>query len=217
MVVRVRLPLACWLVISFYLLTPPVASAQERLCDPSFENCYDGLVQLVRNETVGIDMAFYMFELPNLADEIIKRYQAGVPVRLTVEPRANLKFQQNQAMLDKFKAAGIPMRNKVSDGIVHVKLMLLAGQNKVVFTGSNFGDADVWPYEQFANYVDGAWYFTDDAAVVHSFKTRYDDVWTNTTLYGNYANIAGPLTRKYPTFPIDPSVNFLPNQNTSED
>ena len=60
---------------------------------------------------------------------------------LTVEPRANLKFPQNQSMLDKFKAAGIPMRNKLSDGIVHVKLMLLAGQNKVVFTGSNFGDA----------------------------------------------------------------------------
>ena len=113
MVVRVRLAFVCWLVIGFYLLTPPVASAQERLCDPSFENCYDGLVELIRKETVGIDMAFYMFELPGLADEIIKRHQAGVPVRLTVEPRANLKFPQNQSMLDKFKAAGIPMRNKL--------------------------------------------------------------------------------------------------------
>ena len=36
--------------------------------------------------------------------------------------------------------------------------------------------------EPFANYVDGAWYFSDDPAVVNSFKTRYDDLWTNTTL-----------------------------------
>src|SRR4030095_2761822 len=130
-----------------------------------------------------------------------------------VEPRANLKFPGNQPLLDKFQAAGIPMRYKLGDAFVHVKVLILAGQNKVVFTGSNFGDADVAPYEQFANYVDGAWYFTKDATVVNSFKTRYDDLWTDTITYGNYANINGALTRKYPTFPIDPSVNFLPNRN----
>ena len=35
--------------------------------------------------------------------------------------------------------------------------------------------------------------------------------------YGNYGNIAGPLTRKYPTLAIDPTVNFVPNQNLAED
>ena len=37
------------------------------------------------------------------------------------------------------------------------------------------------------------------------------------SLCGNYGNIAGPLTRKYSTFAIDPGVNFLPNQNLAED
>ena len=180
--VRVRLAFTCWLVISFYLLTPPVSSAQDRLCDPSFENCYWPLLELVQKETTGIDMAFYMIELPGLVDAVISRHQAGVPVRLIVEPRGNLKFPQNGPLIDKLKAAGIPMRNKLGDGIVHVKLMLLAGQNKVVFTGSNFGDGDVAPFEPYANYVDGAWYFAADPAVVNSFKTRYDDLWTNTTL-----------------------------------
>ena len=59
------------LVIVFCLLTSPTTSAQERLCDPSFENCYPGILDLVRNETIGIDMAFYMIELPELADAII--------------------------------------------------------------------------------------------------------------------------------------------------
>jgi hypothetical protein len=96
-------------------------------------------------------------------------------------------------------------------------MLSLAGQNKVIFSSSNFGDADVRPYDPYNNYVDGAWYFTDDAAVVNSFKTRYDDIWTNTIAYGDYANITTTPTRKYPTYPIDPSMNFVPNANPAED
>ena len=192
-------------------------AAQERLCDPSFEDCYTPLVQTVQAETVEIDVALYMIELPGLADAIISRYQAGVAVRLIVEPRASAKFPLNQTLLDRFKAAGIPMRYKLGDGIVHAKMLLFGGQNRVVFSSSNFGDGDLRPYDPYANYVDGAWYFTNDPPVVNSFKTHYDDIWTNTSLYGNYANIADAPTRKYPTYPIDPALDFLPNPNPAQD
>ena len=76
-----------WVIVGFCLLTPRSASAQERLCDPSFEDCYSPLLQLINSETVGIDMSFYMIELPDLANAVIARYRAGVPVRLIVEPR----------------------------------------------------------------------------------------------------------------------------------
>ena len=109
------------------------------------------------------------------------------------------------------------MRYKLADGIVHVKMMLLGGQNRVIFSSSNFGDGDVRPYEPYVNYVDGAWYFSDDPALVNSFRTRYDDIWTNTITYGNYANIVAPVTRKYQTYPIDPSINFLPSHDLAED
>src|SRR5687767_8761981 len=140
----------------------------------------------------------------------------GVLLRPDTAARAVRNGRHRHGVLHD-RAAGAPMRYKVGDGIVHVKQALFAAQNTVLFTGSNFGDADVGPYAQFENYVDGAWYFTNDPAVVNSFKTRYDDIWTNTTLYGNYANITGPLTRRYPTFPIDPAMNFLPNSNPAED
>src|SRR5215207_4151291 len=207
---------AFWLITVCIVLTCAPSQAQERLCDPAFEDCYTPLLKAVQAETGGIDFAFYGIQLPALADAIIRRHQAGVPVRITVEPRGSLKFPDNQAILDKFKAAGVPMRYKLADGIVHVKMMLFAGQNKVVFSSSNFGDGDLRPYDPYVNYVAGAWYFCDDPSVVNSFKTRYDNIWTNTTAYGNYANIAEPLTRRYPTSPIDPSINFLPNQNPSE-
>src|SRR5689334_2219830 len=205
------------LICAFLLLTCHASLAQERLCDPSFEDCYTPILQAVRNENAGIDFAFYGIQLPGLADAIISRFQAGVPVRLVVEPRGSLKFAENQTILDKFKAAGIPMRYKLGDGIVHSKMLLFAGQNKVVFSSSNFGDADLRPYDPYNNYVDGARYFTDDATVVNSFKTRYDDIWTNTNLYGDYANITNIPARRYQTFPIDPSMNFLPNANPAED
>src|ERR1041384_4798305 len=119
MINKIRLGLTFCCVVAFYLLTHGTANAQERLCDPSFENCYNPLLELVRNETVGIDTEFYMIELPTLADAIIARHQAGVPVRITVELRANLKFPQNQPLLDRFQAAGIPMRYKIGDAFVH--------------------------------------------------------------------------------------------------
>ena len=217
MISRARLLRVLWAFSASILLSYHSASAQERLCDPSFEDCYTPLLNAIRAETTGIDFAFYWIALPEVADAIIQRAQAGVPVRLIVEPRANLKFPDNQTLLDRFRAAGIPMRFKLGDGIVHAKMMLLAGQNKVVFSSSNFGDADVRPFVPFANYVDGVWYFSDDPTVVNSFKTRYDDNWTNTTLYGDYANINGQLSRRYQTFAIDPSLNFLPNRNALED
>src|SRR5256885_17257371 len=106
MLTRIGFVRTFWLVVVLVLITAHPISAQERLCDPSFEDCYTPLLQLVYNEMQGIDIAFYMIELPGLADALINRHQAGVPVRITVEPRANLKFPENQPLLDRFKAAG---------------------------------------------------------------------------------------------------------------
>ena len=205
------------LIIGLLLLTCQPSSAQERLCDPAFEECYKPLLQAIAAEAAGIDAAIYIIEFPALADAIISRYEAGVPVRLIVEPRSGLRLPVNQQILDRFKAAGIPMRYKVDDPIVHAKTVLLAGQNRVIFSSSNFGDADLRPDDPYVKYVDGAWFFTDDQSVVNSFKNRFDDLWTNTTTYGNYANIAGPLTRKYQRYAIDPAMNFTPSQSPADD
>src|ERR1051325_5413055 len=94
------LVLTFWVIGLFCLLTPQSTSAQERLCDPSFEDCYSPLLQLINSETVGIDMSFYMIELPDMADAVIARYRAGVPVRLVVEPRGNIKLPVKQQIID---------------------------------------------------------------------------------------------------------------------
>src|SRR5215510_12576484 len=127
--IKARAVFCFWFAVTICVFSSPRTPAQERLCDPSFEYCYGQIQEWVRNETVGLDVAFYMIELPGLVDDIIARHKAGVRVRIIVEPRANLKFPQNQPLIDKLNAAGVPMRYKLGDGIVHVKVALFAGQN----------------------------------------------------------------------------------------
>ncbi|MEX2660660.1 MAG: phospholipase D-like domain-containing protein, partial [Vicinamibacterales bacterium] len=193
------------------LPTPARAQAVERLCDPAFEDCRQVLINYIRAEKAGLDVAFWFMEDSWIASEVINRHKAGVPVRVLVDPRANASTPRNADRLAELEAAGIPMRQKVSSGILHWKMMLFAGQNIVEFSGANFS-SDAWVYSgaPYTNYVDEAIYFTSDSSVVNSFRTKFDDLWIDTSRYANYANISGPLTRNYGIFSKDPELNFPP-------
>ena len=186
------------------------ASAQERLCDTAFEDCRVPLWNLIDNETVGIDIAYWFMQDTSISNKIIARWQAGVPVRILVDPRANPTYAGNEQILNQLKAAGIPMRFKNGGGILHWKMMLFVGQNKLEFTGANYSGNFFVPTTPNSNYIDEAIYFTDDVSLIQSFKTKYDNLWTDTVNYSNFGNITAPLTRNYPTFPIDPELNFPP-------
>jgi hypothetical protein len=204
-------------LVGFVLLLSSNVRAQERLCDTAFEDCRAPLWTLIDSETVGIDVAFWFMQDTSFATKLINRYKAGVPVRIIVDPRANASEPGNAQILDQLKAAGIPMRFKLSDGILHWKMMLFAGQNKLEFMGGNFSPDFFVPQSPFVNYIDEAVYFTDDLSLVQSFKRKFDDLWTDTLRYGNFANISGPLERRYPTFAIDPQLNFPPSVDGSQD
>ena len=77
-------------------------------------------------------------------DELIKKWNAGVPVRdpggLPRQPRP---IQPTAPILDRFKNAGIPMRERFTGGILHWKMMLFSGQGIVEFSGANYS-ADAW-------------------------------------------------------------------------
>src|SRR5687768_8508835 len=191
--------------------------AQERLCDTAFEDCRAPLWSLIDNETVGIDIAYWFMQDTSIANKVVARYQAGVPVRILVDPRANPTYAGNEQILNQFKAAGIPMRYKTGGGILHWKMMLFVGQGKVEFSGANYGASFFVPTTPNSNYIDEAIYFTDDLSLIQTFKTKYDDLWTDTVNYADYGNITGPLTRKYPTFSINPEMNFPPSIGDSED
>ncbi len=208
---------ACMFLLSLagQALVATPARALDRLCDPSFEDCRSIVINYIRNEKVGIDIGFWFMEDARYTTELINRSNAGVPVRVIMDTRANATYPLNADRLAELKNAGIPMRTKVSSGIMHYKMILFAGQGIVEFSGANFS-ADAWVYvTPYQNYVDESAYFTDNPSFVHSFMSKFDDLWTNTTGYANYANIT-TLTRSYGpagTWPKDPQLNFPPAES----
>jgi hypothetical protein len=204
----------CYLLVTLTVLASSItARAADTLCDPSSTNCRTQLLTLIQNEQAGIDVGFWFMQDSRYMSEIIRRWQAGVPVRILVDPRANPTYAGNDQMIAGFRQAGIPLRKRTAGGILHWKMMLFAGQNTVQFGSANYSPDAFVPTAPYTNYVTETVYYTDDPAVVNSFKTKFDDAWTDTSSYANYANIAGALTRTYPTYPIDPAMNFPPSQD----
>ena len=156
------------------------AEAIEKLCDPANENCRSTLITLIRNEHISIDVAFWFMEDPRYTTELINRFKAGVPVRVLMDTQANSSYPLNAQRLAELKAAGIPMRERVASGILHWKAMLFGGQNVVEFSGANYSPEAFAYSAPYSNYIDEVIYFTDLASVVHSCKTKFDDLWTYT-------------------------------------
>ena len=210
-----RLKCQLGLAVAVLTIAAAPAAAQDRLCDPGNEDCRAILINYIRSETVGIDVAFWFMEDARYSNELIARWRAGVPVRVLMDSRANSTYPLNAQRLAELQSGGIPMRRRLTNYILHWKMMLFHGQNVVEFSGANFS-ADAWrpatatPYE---NYVDEAIYFTSDTSIVNSFRTRFDDHWVDTADWADYANISGPLARRYGIFSKDSSLNFPPSEN----
>jgi len=208
----VRLVVATAVVIGTFGSQAKPAQALDRMCDPANENCRTILLNYIRAELVGIDVGFWFMEDARYSNELIKKWNAGVPVRVLVDTRANASTPANATRLAEMDAAGIPMRHRAAKSLMHWKAMLFAGQNVVEFSGANYS-SDAWNYgttAPYVNYTDEAIYFTDDLAVVNSFRTKFDELWTNTSSFANYANINTPLLRVYGWFPKAPEMNFAP-------
>ena len=206
------------LLLTCLLSALPLTSARAQnavLCDPSFQDCRTPLIQYIRDEWMGIDVAFWFMEDLRYTTELIARFRAGVPVRVIMDTEANGPYPGNMNALKALKDAGIPMLEKTSSGIVHWKTMIFAGQNVVQFSGANYSSHGFTAQDPYRDYLDEVIAFVKDAAIVNSFKTKYDDVWAATSGFTPYANLAGTRTRSYPVFSIDPRMNFVPFQNFS--
>lgn len=190
---------------------PSQAAALERLCDPAHEDCRAPLIALIDAEQHGVDVAFWFMEDTRYASALIRAHRRGVRVRVLMDTRVNSGSPLNVVTLQMLEDAGIPMREKVSSGILHWKMMHFAGQQTVQFSGGNYSAEAFVPITPYSNYVDEVIYFTDKPSYVNSFMTKFEDVWTAGPDKGfeNYANVTTP-SRAYPSHPIDPELNFPP-------
>jgi hypothetical protein len=199
--------------IALLIMLSGAARAADRLCDPGAEDCRALLIDYIRNERVGIDVAFWFMEDARYTTELAAKWRAGVPVRVLIDTKANARYPLNVQRIAELQAAGIPIRRiNSSSRYLHWKMMLFDGQNVVQFSGANYSPTAWAPGSAtpYADYVDESIYFTDNGAIVNSFRTRFDDAWVSTSGWTNYANITTPLVRSYDIFAKYPELNFPP-------
>jgi phosphatidylserine/phosphatidylglycerophosphate/cardiolipin synthase-like enzyme len=210
-----RVLFVCVFVLVSLLVAPAKTLAFDRLCDPAFENCRTPLIDLIRKETVGIDVAFWFMEDARYANELIAKHRAGVPVRVVFDSEAYRGYDYTTARypVELMRNAGIPMRDKTGSGILHFKMMLFAGQGQVEFSGANYSAEAFVPRTPYSNYVDEVILFIDDPSIVNSFKTRFDDMWTAASGFANVTPGMSAPSRNYPVYPVDPELNFVPWDN----
>ena len=188
------------LLTALTALAPAHAAAAEILCDPAYQDCRAMLLSRIQSETQAIDLAMLFMEDDAMADAIIARHQAGVRVRILMEPRRNLTTPKNELVLARLRDAGIPMRAKNGGGMLHWKFMIFDAQNVVEFSAANYSDFYFKPTVPYANYTDEGIFFTDQASLVDSFRRKFDDTWIDTSAFYDFGNITTPLARRYPLY-----------------
>jgi len=202
-----RLILAAILVV-----VVPARARADVLCDPSFQDCRETLLNLIRAETTGIDVAFWFMEDARYSAELIRKAQQGVAVRVLVDTRGSAGHPLNGDIIAQLAAAGIPIRNKTGGPILHWKMMLFASLGQVEFSGANYSPGALTPITPYVNYTDEGIYFSNDPVIVRSFMRKFDDSWIDPSLFTDYANVK-TRTRKYSLFAIAPELNFPPGEN----
>jgi hypothetical protein len=186
---------------------------QDRLCDPTYEDCRADIIKYIQQETVEIDMGFWMMTDARYSNELVNAWRRGVKIRLLMDPNCATSHPACATQNDQLRSAGIPMRNRVASGILHWKVAIFAGQGQVQFAGANYAPFELAPETPYVNFTDEIVYFTNVPSIVQSFMRKFDDLWTSTTEFADYANITAPLTRLYPTYAIDPELNFPPDNS----
>ncbi|MEN3337469.1 MAG: hypothetical protein V7647_1145, partial [Acidobacteriota bacterium] len=201
-------------IVSAQTALPGTRESGTYICDVAYDNCRDEVVSLIQKEVKGIDLSFWFMTDARYSNEVVKRWQAGVPVRIIMDPRANNSKPANAAQLQQFSDAGIPMLNKPFGDIAHWKGMIFSGQRVVEFSGANYSPYEYVYQIPYVQYQDESIYFSHESDVVESLMRRFDDVWIDTiSPYTFYANPI-PRVRSYSAaYTIAPEFNLPPTNS----
>jgi hypothetical protein len=171
------------LTISAALWAKP-ASAQERMYFPAVENVTTVLVAKIKAERVRVDLSAWLLTEHAISIALVDRLKAGVTVRVLGD-RVSI-FEADPLTKREFywlASQGVPIRLRYHPTwfpeIDHWKATILAGQNVVSFGSANYTPFELAPASA-TDYKDETVLFTDDAAIVNAFKTRFDRMWNDT-------------------------------------
>src|SRR5688572_19345527 len=166
-------PLALFLIASLAGAARSVEAQtlapQERLCDPAFQDCREDILRYIQQETVAIDMAFWLMTDARYSNELVKAWNRGVKIRLLMDPRCAENHAPCTTQNNQLRDAGIPMRYRAESGILHWKMILFVGQGQLEFAGANYSPFEMTPEIPFVNFTDEVVMFTNQPSLLQSF------------------------------------------------
>lgn len=100
---------------------------------PAFNN---RLIQEINNENTLVQFVIFRLTVDNITQAILNKWQSGVQVQLLVEPQEYMnkkwpEFWLTHANLDKIWAAGVPMKQRVHQGLTHMKTLVTSNYASV--------------------------------------------------------------------------------------
>ena len=199
----------------------PVAAAtgslppQQRLCDPTFEDCRADILTYIQQEKVEIDMGFWMMNDARYSNALVAAWQRGVKIRLLMDPRCGDAHQSCNAQNDQLAGGRHPdAQPHHAAASCTGRLIIFAGQGQVEFAGANYAPFELTPEIPYVNFTDEIVYLHQRPVAgpqLHDASSTTSG--SSTTEFANYANVTAPLTRTYPIYPIDPQLNFPPDDS----
>jgi hypothetical protein len=168
------------------------------------QNYLNRLRPLIDGEQQKIDAIMYRFTVRPIAQALIDAHQRGVAVRLITEQDQYRKanFRWDAYNIDRIHKAGIPVRTRAHQGLMHQKSIVLYGQNQVVFGSTNWDEGAVQVHQEHN-------YFTARPWIKQWFIDQFNRRWSSDNPVGaiEYEDFV-PL-------PPDAPVNLAPANNAA--
>jgi PLD-like domain len=144
------------------------------------------MITLIDRETQGVDANTLRFDHEAIGSALIRRHQAGVPVRVNTEwveyrepKRPNVSF-----VLDTLYAAGVPIKWRAHSGNNHEKLLILHGQKVIVQGSGNLSPgADRNSSNIEINFFSNPATNPEDLQAYPYYAQKFNRRWTNSKAY----------------------------------
>jgi phosphatidylserine/phosphatidylglycerophosphate/cardiolipin synthase-like enzyme len=140
------------------------------------------LVHLIDQESAGIDVNVLRFESESLANGLIRRHRAGIPVRVNTESAEYRAASRPMVsfILDTLWAAGVPLKWRAHSGNNHEKVGIFHGQRVIVRGSSNWSPgSDEGNTNIEINFFSNPLTNPDDLDAFAHFVPKFERRWSN--------------------------------------
>jgi len=140
------------------------------------------MIAEIEREPRRVDLVSYRLTDPGLTDALIRRHQAGVAVRVFIEPTQyrNAGFPEYWlvgAMADRLWTAGVPVKVRTHEGLTHMKSLVTS--SVALIASSNF--TEFWQRDH--NYFVSA---ASKPGIYMAMQDRFEQMWHDAANYRSF-------------------------------